>query len=280
MDLPVGYNLVAIARIFIGLVLFAFSCSNAFAYTCEGPCSNSYWSVAATSPATGSTYTQGDQVVFTTEFTKKLTGNVCTIVPSIDPSSGWGISLTSPSSPYSFSSASSTDVVVTVDIGVGNVTVTIALDCDFAYDDISVTFTITGEASGGVRITGLADMSGTWSGTGDAVNNDDVCIYSSAGTYDILVEGPTDSGDYVLENGLNKLPITVYWNNTTGTTGRTALNSASNPSLSGVTGADTSSETCSGSSTANISWKALEADLLAVPAGTYTATISTTASVP
>ena len=253
-----------------------------FGLSCEGPCSDLYWSIGTTSPATGSTYTQGDQVVYTTTLTKKLTGASCTVVPSINPTSGWGVSRNSPSSPYSFPGlGATTDVVVTVDVGLGTATVTVTLDCTYAYDDSSFTFTVTGEAAGNsVRVYGLSDMSGTWNGSGDATNNDDVCLYSSDGSYDILVEGPTDSGNYVLESGANKIPITVYWNDDTGTTGRTTLNSADDPSVSGATGADTSSQTCSGGNTANISWKALESDLQTKPAGTYSATMTITATAP
>ncbi len=136
-------------------------------------------------------------------------------------------------------------------------------------------------ASDEVRVSGLNDMSETWSGSGDSSDNDNVCIYRSGGSsYDIRVEGTTDSGNYVLINGANKIPITVYWNDVTGTTGKKTLDSADNPSLSGETGANTSSDTCSGGTNANISWNVSEADMQAKPAGAYSITLTNTVSIP
>ncbi len=300
-DIQSGYRFVKMLLLSFLVLLLVFGAETAFAVDwtpCEGPCSDPYTQVYATSPASGSSHPPGTTVRFTTNVeriynaTYQLLGHYIPFTTQVSTSggSGWSTTIISPASyciyyPPSTSCTSyppyaeNVDIVIDVTIGTGTTRVTVKLNNTIGSGYISPVFyfDVTG---GGVRVTGLTDMSGTWSGSGDAANNDDVCIYSPDGSYDLLAEGPTYSGDYVLENGADKIPVTVYWNNTTGTSGRSTLDSANNPSLSGVTGGHTSNETCSGGSTANISWKALESDLLGVPPGEYTATISTTVSTP
>ncbi len=270
---------------------------------CEGPCNDIYTNVYATSPASGSSHDTGQTITFTTNVARDGVSSAGTYIPfqpevSTSGGSGWSAVLVSPSEHCIYGSGSTgcdtlfqtytnwpnspdVDIVIDVTIGTGTTRVTVRLVNELGAFYTTPVFYFDVSASSGVRVTGLTDMSGTWNGSGDASNNDDVCVYSSGGSYDVTVSGPVDAGSYVLaEGGGTKIPITVYWNNTTGTTGRTSLSSAASPSLSGETGADSSSETCSGGSTANISWKALEADLQTKPAGTYTATETITVEVP
>ena len=264
---------------------------------CEAPCNDVYTNVYTPSPASGSSHPVGNTVRFTINVARDGTSSAGTYIPFstiVSTSGGTGFSTTtiSPSGNYciygsgasfscfSYSNSPSVDIVIDVTVGTGTSRIQVKLNNLLGTFYVSPVFYFDVTGAGSVRITGLTDMSGTWSGSGDATNSDDVCLYSSDGSYDILVEGPTDSGDYVLESGANKIPITVYWNNTTGTTGRTALDSTNNPSLSGVTGGDASSQTCSGGNSANISWKALESDLQTQTAGTYTATMTITATAP
>ncbi len=297
-----GYRFVKMLLLSFPVLLLVFGAETAFAVDwtpCEGPCSDPYTQVYATSPASGSSHPPGTTVRFTTNVeriynaTYQLLGHYIPFTTQVSTSggSGWSTTIVSPASyciyyPPSTSCTSyppyaeNVDIVIDVTIGTGTTRVTVKLNNTIGSGYISPVFYFDVSASGAVRVTGLTDMSGTWNGSGDAANNDNVCIYTSDGTYDVLVEGATDSGNYVLESGVNKIPITVYWNNTTGTSGRTALDQADDPSLAAVTGGDASSQTCSGGNTANISWKALEADLQAKPAGTYTATMTVTASAP
>ncbi len=297
-DLQSGYRFVKMLLLSFLVLLLVFGAETAFAGVhwtpCEGPCNDAYTNVYATSPASGSSHPTGNTVRFTTNVERTFGYMSFETQVSTSGGSGWSTTTISPAGDYciwaagyslscsGYSNSTTVGIEIDVTIGTGTTRVTVELhntvlpigtyDTPIFYFDVS--------ASGAVRVTGLTDMSGTWNGTGDAANNDDVCMYTSDGTYDVLVEGPVDSGSYVLESGANKIPITVYWNNTTGTTGRTTLNSADDPSLAGVTGGDTSSQTCSGGNTANISWKALEADLQTKPAGTYSATMTITATAP
>ncbi len=264
---------------------------------CEAPCNDVYTNVYTPSPASGSSHPTGDTVRFTINVARDGVSSAGTYIPFstiVTTSGGTGFSTATiaPSGNYciygsgaslscaAYSSSPNVNVVIDVTVGTGTSRIQVKLNNLLGAFYASPVFYFDVTGTGSVRITGLTDMNGTWNGTGDATNSDDVCLYSSDGSYDILVEGPTDSGDYVLESGANKIPITVYWNDDTGTTGRTTLDSANNPSLSGVTGGDTSSQTCSGGNTANISWKALESDLQTKAAGTYTATMTITATAP
>ncbi len=301
-DLQSGYRFAKMLSLSFLVLLLVFGAETAFAIDwtpCEAPCSDTYTEVQTPSPASGSSHPVGNTVRFTIHVVR-LDSYCCTSYLPFETQvttsggSGFSTAIISPSGNYciwktgyqtsctlgysSYPDSHEVDIVIDVTVGTGTTRVQVRLN-NLAFATTPVFyFDVTG--AGSVRVTNLTDMSGTWNGSGDAANNDNVCIYTSDGTYDVLVEGATDSGNYVLESGVNKIPITVYWNNTTGTSGRTVLDQADDPSLAAVTGGDTSSQTCSGGNTANISWKALETDLQTKPAGTYTATMTVTATAP
>lgn len=84
-----------------------------------------------------------------------------------------------------------------------------------------------------VRISGLTDMPlGTWSGTGDATSNDNLCIgrtgvaFFGTGVYRILASGDGEPGNpsaFTLSNGARRLSYNAFFNDTTGTAGRQPL---------------------------------------------------------
>lgn len=127
-----------------------------------------------------------------------------------------------------------------------------------------------------VRITGISDRAfGTWNGSSTMDSNDDVCIYTNkaAATYYITATGSGTGGAFELDDGSsNVLPYHVYYNDVTGTTGEveqtTAIKSAQQ------SGADTSSQTCGGGNNANYHVRIVNTDLLVVPSGTYTGTLT------
>ncbi len=304
LDLKSGYRFARLLWIPFLTLILVFSAKNSFAADwapCEAPCNDIYTNIYTPSPASGSSHPAGNTVQFTINVIREGSYDAMSYLPFNTEVSlsgagiGWSTSTIAPVGTYCiwaddaylsytgcnlYSNSTAVNIVIDVTIGTDTKRVTVKL-ANTNTSLVSPVFYFDVSASGAVRVTNLTDMSGTWNGSGDAANNDNVCIYTSDGTYDVLVEGTVDSGSYVLaEGGGTKIPITVYWNNTTGTSGRTALDQADDPSLAAVTGGDTSSQTCSGGNTANISWKALEADLQTKPAGTYSATMTVTATAP
>ncbi|MFL0810486.1 MAG: hypothetical protein K6L76_08735 [Agarilytica sp.] len=281
------------------LVLLLASLEAVAQWPCEGLCSDSYTRVYATSPASGSSYDTGNVVRFTTNVERYTNSTYIpfTTMVSTSGGSGWSTSIISPSEyclygPFSsslcslnypaLSRAENVDVVIDVTIGTGDTTVTVTLDNQLGGGFVSPEFTFDVSANDGVRVTALSDMNDTWNGSGDANGNDDICVFrSAAASYDVSVSGLTDAGNYVLEDGgSNDVIVALYWNDETGTTGRVTLDPADSPSIASATGANTSSDTCSGGTSANLSWNVLESNMDALPAGTYSATITVTIEVP
>lgn len=151
----------------------------------------------------------------------------------------------------------------------------------FAATDGTPGVTSTGDTSVSlsisnlVRISGIADMNfGTYDGSGDLAQDDDVCVWTnqSSGTYKVLAQGDGDSNAFTVSSGAGTLSYSVKWNNTTGTTGNTALTA---DTISGeFSGASTTSSTCSGGDTANFEVTFSAADLLAVRPATYTGVLT------
>lgn len=94
----------------------------------------------------------------------------------------------------------------------------------------SATVTLTVNIPTVARISQLNDIAlGTWSGVGDMVGSDSLCIYrNAAGLYSITAGGNGAAGAFTLANGAATLPYTVTWNDGTGaaalTTGVTLAN--------------------------------------------------------
>jgi len=130
------------------------------------------------------------------------------------------------------------------------------------------------------QITGVADLAfGSYSGTGDMLANDDVCIYTNGVTsaYKVRVldnSSMSATGFSVQNTGATaQIPYTVKWNNVAGVTGNAAV--AYNVPTA-KTGANTTSVTCNGTNNANVQVVMMQADLQAAPAGSYSTTLSIT----
>lgn len=137
------------------------------------------------------------------------------------------------------------------------------------------TSTITVTVPNLIRITGMADFSfGTYSGSGDMDQNDNVCVYTNkaSGTYRVTASGSGAGGAFSVASGADTLAYGVFFNDVSGTTGEQALTSGS--ALTGQSGANTTSQTCGGSDNANIHVRFLETNLTAAPAGSYTGTLT------
>jgi hypothetical protein len=126
-----------------------------------------------------------------------------------------------------------------------------------------------------IKISSVADISfGTYAGSGDLNANDDVCVYTNktGGAYRVTGTGSGAAGAFTLASGGNTLSYAVFFNDQSGTTGEQSL-TAGTP-LGSQSGANTSSLTCGGSNDANFHVRIVEANLLAVPSGAYTGTLS------
>jgi hypothetical protein len=128
------------------------------------------------------------------------------------------------------------------------------------------------------KITGVADLAlGSFDGVTDLDGNDDVCVFSNvgAGTYAVTMSSANQSGtDFRIADGgaTNFAVYNAYWNDVTTTTGRTLVGSG--VQLVGQTGADNSSTSCGGGNTGNFSVNIPSANLGALPADSYTDTIT------
>lgn len=121
-----------------------------------------------------------------------------------------------------------------------------------------------------VRISGIADLNfGTFGGSGNSSRDDDVCVWTnqSGGSYKVTAQGDGTLHAFTVTAGGDPLPYSVRWNNTTGTSGNSALTA---DTISGAfTGASTTSSTCAGGATANFQVIFSSADLLSARPGTY-----------
>lgn len=123
---------------------------------------------------------------------------------------------------------------------------------------------------------------GTWSGTGDLRDNDDLCI-GTTGTaeYIIRADGQGAGNNFILTNGSEQLPYRVFWNDTTGTAGNFELTAGvqstnlTNPPNS-FTFIGGNSYICTGNRDANVEILVEESSLQAAKAGNYTGVLTLT----
>ncbi len=125
-----------------------------------------------------------------------------------------------------------------------------------------------------VRITGFSNFAfGTWVGSGDLQNSDDLCVYNSAtSNYQITATGDGVGSAFTLDSSGIPVAYEVYWNDSTGTSGNVQL--TTNSTLHGQSGANTSSETCGGSNNANLEIFVPEGSLSTVTAGSFSGTLT------
>lgn len=133
---------------------------------------------------------------------------------------------------------------------------------------------ITARVPNLVRITGLADLDlGTWDGANPMAGSDAVCVYSTTRAYTLTAMGSGAGNAFTLTDGTNTVAYSVNWQSEGGannalTTGTTV------PNL----GANHNSVTCNGhaSDNATVTVSVSVAALSAIPAGTYTGTLTLT----
>ena len=120
------------------------------------------------------------------------------------------------------------------------------------------------------KISGISDLSfGSYSGSGTAAQNDNVCVYTNnaSGNYKVTAKGSGTALAFTLTNSVQIVPYTVRWNNISGTSGNIAL--TTNSQSGTLSGANTSSQNCAGGSNSNFQVLITQGSLMSVPAGTY-----------
>ena len=130
-----------------------------------------------------------------------------------------------------------------------------------------------------IRISDFSDMAfGAYSGTGDLNSNDDLCVYrnDTGGQYTITATA-SEGAFQVDDGGTNTIAYSVFFNDTTGTTGEVAV--TYNTATATQSGANTTSSDCSvGGLSANVHVRFLAADLQAAVPGSYSGTLVLTAN--
>ncbi len=133
------------------------------------------------------------------------------------------------------------------------------------------TVDITLNVNDEVRISNLADINLGVFGGADAVGSTDACVYrNGTGAYRITASGSGAAGAFTLTDGTNTVGYSVNYDDGTG-----ALAMASATPMIGRTGADPSSATCATTgNNATVTTTVAAADGAALPAGTYTGTLT------
>lgn len=126
-----------------------------------------------------------------------------------------------------------------------------------------------------VRITNMDNINlGQWDGVSDMSGNDPVCVYKSNGNdgYGVTATDNTTLTGFWLQNSTHtgQVPFTLDWSNNA-SPGTLAMTKGVELKASG---ANQSSQTCSGNVNANFSVTVSKKNLAALPAGTYTAITS------
>ena len=127
------------------------------------------------------------------------------------------------------------------------------------------------------QISGMTAFTfGSWSGTGDLTQNDDICIYHNGdGSYKVTItDNSVLSAGFAVEDAAdaNEIAMSVNFNDETGTTGSIAV--VDGTATAAQSGANTASTNCGGGNSANIEVVVAEADLNAAPAGAYDSQIT------
>ena len=151
----------------------------------------------------------------------------------------------------------------------------------FAATDGTLGATSTGDLSMSLSIPNLAKLTdvadlnfGTYSGSGNPAQDDDVCVYTNnpSGQYKVTAKGSGAAFAFTMTNGTQTIPYSVKWNTVSGTNLNFAL--TANTQTTTLSGANTTSQTCAGLKNANFQVTMTRAAVLSVPAGTYTAILT------
>jgi len=104
------------------------------------------------------------------------------------------------------------------------------------------------------QISDLTDMTlSSWTaGDGAVTLTDNVCVYSSTGSYKVTATGSGASNAFSLASGSNNLPYTVTWNaGGAGALANTGTSLTAGTQSTGFSNASTTSVNCNGGGTAN-----------------------------
>lgn len=120
-----------------------------------------------------------------------------------------------------------------------------------------------------VQITDFDDLTfGSWSGSGDLEQSDQLCVYNSASAnYKISATSP--SGNFKMNDGGNLLSYEVRFQGSSGGFVQLSYNSPT-----AFTAANTSSQTCGGGTNSTLKVTVTESALSAAAPGSYSGTIT------
>lgn len=141
------------------------------------------------------------------------------------------------------------------------------------------TLTVSVVIPDSIRVSNINDIPlGIWSGIGDMVGSDSLCVFRAAGgIYGVRLSGSGPGGAFQLANGPSIIPYSVAWND-----GSTNAVATANVMLNARAGAVAGSSTCNGgaSDNATLTVTVLAADIAAstdsgVHSGVLTITVVT-----
>jgi hypothetical protein len=140
--------------------------------------------------------------------------------------------------------------------------------------DLDITVTIQDL----IQISDFSDFAlGTYGGSGDLENNDDLCVYRNSAGAQYTVTATASEGAFEVQDGGESIAYSVFFNDVTGTTGEVQL--SYNSASATQSGANTQSADCSvGGLSANVHVVIAEADLQAAVPGSYSGTLILTAN--
>jgi len=122
-----------------------------------------------------------------------------------------------------------------------------------------------------IQISSLDDMTLTYTPGAAATNTESFCVYTNAasGTYEVTASSANENaGAFRLANGGNFIPYTLEYDTVTLTS------SATNDNGGAGFAANTAAADCGGAEPVDAVVTAAEADILAVPSGTYSDTVT------
>lgn len=120
-----------------------------------------------------------------------------------------------------------------------------------------------------LRISGIDDISlGNYTGTGGLSGDDPICVFNSASS-SYRITFTTSTGDFTFASGGNSLPFTLKYKGSSGSYQAMSYNSSTQ-----FSGADTSSELCSGGTNATYEVSMTQAQLLSARPGSYSAVLT------
>jgi len=127
-----------------------------------------------------------------------------------------------------------------------------------------------------VRVSNFSNLSfGIYSGSGPLSSDIDLCVYSDTGSYDVTVTGSGSGSSFTINSGSNAISYSVYWNDTSGTSGSVQITTPGSP-LGNQGGAHETEPDCNGGTNANLEVRFSESNLQAAKAGSYSGTVYVT----